>query len=121
MRIWTVHLHPYRTPVLVPETFSWGAALFGPLWLFARRAWVGGVLALAAAIALGLAPIDPAVRGVTGLALAWLLGLWGQDLRRWSLSRRGYTLAHVVAAPSADAATLRLAEQRPDFQQDAPA
>jgi hypothetical protein len=118
MRTWTVHLHPDHAPALVAESFSWGAALFGPLWLFARRAWIAGALVLAADIALGVAPIDPLLRAVTALALAWLLGLWGQDLRRWSLARRGYRLAHVVAAPSADAATLRLLEQRPEFRQD---
>ena len=40
MRGYTAHLKPGRTPVLVPEGFSWAAWLFGPLWLAAHRAWV---------------------------------------------------------------------------------
>ena len=33
MKIFTAHLHPRKPPVLVREAFSWGALLFGPLWL----------------------------------------------------------------------------------------
>ena len=55
MRIWTAHLHPARPPVLVQEGWSWGAAAFGPFWLLAHRAWVPGVLVLAAVVILNLA------------------------------------------------------------------
>jgi len=39
---------------------------------------------------------------------ALLLGLFGHDLRRWAIERRGYFLAHVVAAPSEAEAMTRL-------------
>ena len=51
VRFWTAHT-PVRArhPVLVREGFSWGALLFGPLWLAVHRAWIAAVLALAASV-----------------------------------------------------------------------
>jgi hypothetical protein len=118
MRTWTVHLRPNTAPVLVADAFSWGAALFGPFWLFAHRAWIAGVLALCAEAMLGVVA-DAAARAVLAVSLAWLLGLFGQDLRRWSLSRRGFAFAHVVAARSGDGAIVRLLDARPELAQDA--
>ena len=117
MKTWTVHLRAGSAPVLVAEAFSWGAALFGPLWLLAHRAWIPGVLALCAEVAVAAAPT--ALRGVLVVVLIWLLGLFGQDLRRWSLSRRGFVFAHVVAAPTSDAAVVRLLDQRPELGREA--
>ena len=48
MRFWTAHIRAGAAPVLVREGFSWGALLFGPLWLAVHRAWIPAVLALAA-------------------------------------------------------------------------
>ena len=114
MRIWTAHLHPARPPVLVQEGWSWGAAAFGPFWLLAHRAWVPGVLVLAAVVILNLA-VPGALRPVLVLGFFVLLGLLGRDLLRWALDRRGYALQHVVAAPDGDAALLRLLDARADL------
>ena len=54
MRIYTAHLAPGRAPLLVREGFSLGAFLFGPLWLFAHRAWVAGAIALAVLVGIGV-------------------------------------------------------------------
>lgn len=118
MRVFTVHTRPQAAPVLVPERFSWGAAIFGPLWLWARRAWIAGIIALCAGIATGSLAPQP-WRWALSLALAALLGLFGQDLRRWSLGRRGYVLAHVVAARDRDEALARLLASRPDLTEAA--
>ena len=114
MRIWTAHLRPRTAPVLVAEGFSWGALLFGGRWLLLHRAWIAGVLALAAGVLIGTLTHGPA-RGLLEFALAVLLGLTGRDLLRWSLARRGYTLAQVVAAGDADAALARFLTARPDL------
>ena len=116
MRIYTVHL-PRRggAPVLLREGFSWGALLFGPLWLAAQRAWLPAVLALCLYVLLAALPLPASVAWILGLALAWALGLWGHDLVRWSLAQRGYTLAHVVAGRDADGAFARLLDRRPDL------
>ena len=114
MKIWTAHLHPARPPVLVHEGWSWGAAIFGPFWLLAHRAWVPGVIALAAVVILNLL-IPNSLRALLVLGFFLLLGLLGRDLLRWSLDRRGYALAHVVAAQDGDAAFARLLDARPDL------
>ncbi len=70
-------------------------------------------MALFAAALIALAPQE--WRAALGLALAVLLGLFGHDLRRWSLARRGFLLAHVVAARDQDEAMARLLAARPDL------
>ena len=117
MRIYTAHTSDDAAPVLVREGFSWGAFLFGPFWLFAQRAWIAGLLVLCADIAVLLTPAP--VRGVLTLAVAWVAGLFGRDLVRWSLGRRGYDFVHVIAADDDDAAMARLLARRPDLITDA--
>lgn len=114
MRIYTAHLRADRPPVLVAEGFSCGALVFGGIWLLLHRAWIAGVLAIAASVLIGLVT-PPAMRIVLELGVAILLGLVGRDLVRWSLSRRGYLAAHVVAARNAEQALGRLVTERPDL------
>jgi len=111
---YTAYLRSQDAPVLVREGFSWGALIFGALWLLTHRAWIPGVIALAAAVAIGVLTNAPA-RVVLEFGLAFLLGLTGRDLVRWSLGRRGYAAAHVVAGRNADAALSRLLTLRPDL------
>ena len=112
MRIYTAHLRAGRGPVLVREGFSWGAFLFGPLWLAVKGAWVAAALALAALVLAGTTPFGP----VAGFALFFLLGLFGNDFRRWSLRLGQFTLEQVVAGRSRDEAMLRLLSSRPDIR-----
>jgi len=114
VRIFTAHTRADSPPVLVREGFSWGAFIFGPFWLLAQRAWIAGVLVLCAFVAISVLAAEPA-RSLLNLALAWLLGLTGHDLRRGALERRGYLLAHVVAAGDGDSALARLLARRPDL------
>jgi hypothetical protein len=116
--VWTAHTRPHRAPVLVREAFSWGALVFGPLWLLAHRAWIAGVLLLCLGIAVAVL-VPPATGVPLLLAIAWAQGLYGRDLVRWSLARRGFLLAHVIAARDADAALARLLDRRPDLIADA--
>lgn len=114
MRFWTAHIRTGTAPVLVREGFSWGALLFGPLWLAVHRAWIAAVLTLAASVLIVvLAPGDAATALLTALIL--LLGLSGNDLRRWSLDHRGYLLAQVVVARDELEALGRLLDRRPDL------
>jgi hypothetical protein len=114
MKIWTAHIRPQSAPVLLPEAFSWGAAIFGPLWLLAHRAWIPAVLVLCAGVVVSVAVPEPATT-VVGLGLAWATGLFGRDLCRWSLERRGFTLAQVVRGRTEEEALGRLLDQRPDL------
>jgi hypothetical protein len=115
VKTYTAHIRADRKLVLVKEAFAWGAFVFGPLWLLAHRAWIAAVVS-AVVFALPFA-VRPPLRGMLILALMLLLGLIGRDLVRWSLGRRGYTFAHVVAGRSPDDAYLRLLEHVPDLTQ----
>ena len=115
MRIYTAHLRPGQMPQLVREGFSLGAFLFGPLWLFAHRAWIPATLSLVVLVALlALSARFPGVLPSALLAAyALLMGLTGRDLCRWSLGRRGFSENYVVAAPNAEAGFARLVDRDP--------
>lgn len=96
------------------EGWSWGAALFGPLWLAAERAWIPLVLEVVALVLVAaLLPVRFWDAAAVGLFL--FNGLLGRDLARWSLERRGYALGSVVLAADRDAALLRLFAARPEL------
>jgi hypothetical protein len=114
MRVWTAHTREGRQPVLVPEGFSFWALVLGPIWLLAHRAWIATILVIAASIAITAVPWTP-IQTALSVAIWLLVGLSAHDLRRWSLSRRGFTLAHVVVARDRDGALLRLLDQHPDL------
>ncbi len=103
MLTFTVHEPPNAPPdrvdraeslVFIKDGFSWGAALFGPLWLLVHRLWwplLAYVVAYAAIDALRLSAIvDPRWIGLGLLALNLLLAFEGDTLRRWVLERRGW-------------------------------
>jgi len=115
LKFWTAHVRQGTTPVLVREGFSWGALFFGPLWLAVHRAWIPAVLTMVAIVLITFLAPD-GVATVLMVGLGWLLGLAGQDLRRWSLDHRGYLLAQVVAAHTELAALERLLTRRPDLR-----
>lgn len=114
MRFWTVHVRDGAAPELVAERFSLLAMLFGPLWLIVHRAWIPAVLVLCLQLLCGTLAPEP-VAPVLGLGIAWLVGLSGQDMRRWALARRRYHLVHVVAARDEEGALARLFTGYPDF------
>ncbi|HXA25514.1 MAG TPA: DUF2628 domain-containing protein [Acetobacteraceae bacterium] len=113
MKFWTAHLRQGAPPVLVREGFSWGALLFGPLWLAAHRAWIPAVLTVVASLLIVLLATE-GISVVLMSGVTVLLGLSGQDLRRWSLDHRGYFLAQVIAAHNELGALERLLTRRPD-------
>jgi len=113
MKIYTAHVLHDSLPILVPEGWSWTAAIFGPFWLLAKRAWIPGLLLLAVTVVAGR--VAPALTGVFALGFAVLAGLLGQDALRWTLARRGYVLAAVLAARDADGALIRLLTARPEI------
>jgi hypothetical protein len=121
MRRYTVHVRPAPSDptaaaprntgvTLVPERFSWGALFLGPLWFAAVGAWLPALL-VAALWAIGGAVFPPPVAAVVVLQ-----GLLGQDLRRWSLRRRGFVVAGVVVARGRDTALARLLDARADLR-----
>ena len=113
MRFYTAHLKARRAPTLVPEGFSWGALIFGPVWLLVHGAWVFAAALFVLYIALGFVP--GAAGAVLEFAVAITSGVYGHDLRRWSLAIAGWSLAAVVAGRNEDAAFARLLTLRPEL------
>jgi hypothetical protein len=113
VKVFTTYLKPGSAPVLVPEAFSIGAALFGWLWFLAQRAWIPAALDFAIAVLLEGLRGRASLGIVAGLLVA--RGVFGRDLVRWSLRRRGYKEGPVVAARSDEAALQRLATFRPEL------
>jgi len=122
MRVWTVHVPPEapperrgRAPVLLREAgFAWLAFLFAGLWFLLHRMWLVFVIYLALAVLIGVL-LPERIAPWVGFALQLLVGFHARDLRRWTLERRGWRLAGVVAARDEDAAWARLAGARPDL------
>lgn len=80
--------------VLVKDGFSWGAFLFGPLWLAGNRLWRGlaGYLALVGAASAGLDAVGASDTWITLaiLAVHVALGYEADTLQRAALARRGW-------------------------------
>ena len=97
--------------VFVPEGFSIFAFIFGVLWLWFHRAWFAGGILLALVAVLMLLPgtigLDPVMALGARLVLGFAVGVFGFDLWRDSLERRGYEFKGVVSAGSKDEAELR--------------
>ena len=116
MTFYSTHLKAHEEPVLVPETFSWGALFFGPIWLAFHRAWIPAILSLAAGLLIALLTHGIAATVILMTGLALMLGLTGHDLRRWSLERSGYLLVHVAAGRDEIEAMQQLLHHRPDLE-----
>lgn len=114
MRIHTVHVLAGAEPVLVREGFSWTALLLPTVWFLWHRLWLVTLLHLVAVAAVALL-LPGAASGWVLAAGAVLVGMHARDLWRWTLARRGYAMAGVVAAKTEDEALLRLAAERPDL------
>ncbi len=109
-----MHQREAGAPVLLREGWSWGAFLFRGLWLLFHRAWIPGLLWIAAEVVLATL-LPPEIVVPVGLAGSVLAGLHGRDLLRWQLGRRRYALVHVITARDEDAAWARLLARRPDL------
>jgi hypothetical protein len=111
---YSTHLKAHEEPVLIPERFSWGALILGPIWLAAHKAWIAAAISLAVYILIA-SLLNPDARLVVMGGVSLLMGLIGNDLRRWSLERRGYVMTNVFAADSQLEALRALLDARPDL------
>jgi Protein of unknown function (DUF2628) len=127
MRVYTVHM---RRPALDPEAdfrlvkegFSWPAFFFSFLWALWSRLWLvaAGLLALdlAANALLSLLDGNFWTQTALSLGLAILIGVFANDLKRWTLFRRGFLEVAVVTGNGIDAAERRFWDQRPQLAAD---
>ena len=127
MRHYTVHLRrhgldPDRDLVLVKEGFSWPAFFFSMLWALWLRLWLvaGLFLLVQAALSLVLAVWrpDPVSAAAVSAGAALILAFAANDLRRWTLGRRGFVETSVVAADNRDGAERRFLDGEPALAAD---
>ena len=120
MSIYTVHEPLPRAseatadPVrfrFVRDGFHFWAFVLGPVWMLFHRLWLVFLLyvILSAALqtALWFAGATWGTKFVIGLLISMLIGLEAPTLRRWTLSRRGWSTVGVVAADDAESAERR--------------
>jgi hypothetical protein len=120
MAVYTVHQPPLgkgeNTPDPARFTFVrdgfyvWGF-LLSVLWMLRHRLWLVAVLFVAGALLLDVglryAGVTDGWRTMLFIAIAFLVGLEGATLRRWTLKRRGWTNVGVVVADDPDDAERR--------------
>ncbi len=123
MRVYTVHLrrhglNPDRDLVLVKEGFCWPACFFSLFWALWLGLWAVALILLAAEVALtvGLPLIgaDTTVQAIISIALAAVVGMLANDLRRWTLRRRSFVPQGVVLGNDRWSAERRFLDERPD-------
>ena len=119
MRVYTLHLAAAETisdaadPEIaaIKEGFCWPAMIATLLWALWHRLWwvaLGFFVAeIGIAMAAALSGANAPVRVALSLAVLAGAGWFGNDLRRWTLGRRGLTEAGVVVAAGAEDAIRR--------------
>lgn len=113
MRIYTVHQRAGAPAdgeglVFVKEGFAWAALLIPLFWLLFHRLWLAALLFVMLTIALAVAAeelgLTPAATVILSLALQFLIACEANDIRRWTLLRRGYAEIAVASGRSLDEA-----------------
>ena len=124
MRLYTVHLRrpvadAVRDFVLIKEGFCWPAALFTAFWAAATGMWLVAIALLAADVGIGMAAgalgFGPAGQVVATVLFGFAVGLFGNDIRRWTLSRRGFTHVGISSGVDAETAEVRFLQDSPDL------
>ncbi|MCC2111441.1 MAG: DUF2628 domain-containing protein [Hyphomicrobiales bacterium] len=121
-QVYTVHAppdeavsaEPAEQLIFVKEGFCWPALLIPPLWLISRRMWLVlvGWLAVAALILAGYEYLGKALPGTVDLLFWLLFALEANELRRWTLARRGWRFLGVAAGRNRDEAEMRFFQTR---------
>lgn len=121
MEVYTVHVKPgadgahnherQAGAVFVPERFSFWAFLFQPFWALYHRLWLVAIGIVLALILLGTIAerlhLSDGQALVLQVLFAIFVGAEAQNMRRWTLGRRGYEIRGVVAGEDLDQAERR--------------
>ena len=100
--------------VFVKEGFCWPALFVPELWLIFRRMWL--VLLIDIAVIAGVSLVGERIgeplAAVFLVAARLLFALEGNELRRWTMRRRGYALVGVAGGDSLSEAEVRFFSDR---------
>ena len=120
MTVYSVHVRDTGLRpnlALVKDGFSWPAAVFGFIWALVIGAWDVALVLLGVQIIAGvLVPLligDPTSQTVVQLGVSVVIGLIANELRRWSLDRRGMFEDAVVSAHDKEEAERRYLDANP--------
>ena len=121
MKIYTVHTLAWSAAddgdaVFVKEGFCWPGFVFGIFWSLWHGMWMVSAalfgIALVAGLAVEAAGLNDAAASLVQLFLHLGVGVFGNDLRRWSLRRGGFVESGIVAAARGSAAEQRYFDTR---------
>ena len=97
---------------LVREGFAFWAFIFGAVWLLTQRLWLPAIAYLIAVALVGrvleMMGFSAASMVAVQLGMQLWLGFQANDMKRWVLDRRGFTMRGVVCAESAMMAQQRV-------------
>jgi hypothetical protein len=120
MKLYTIHVSRFGTDPepdvrSVPEGFNWAALIFSPLWALVKGYWwvFIGIMILNVFFS-GWASffgLDLMGQAVVNIALNILVGIYANDLARWTLKRRGFVEEDVISGGSGDHAIERYLHQ----------
>lgn len=120
MTVYSVHVRDTGLKpnlALVKDGFSWPAAIFGFIWALVVGAWDVALVLLAVQLVAGAAvPVligDATAQTVVQLGVSVVIGLIANELRRWSLDRRGLFEDAVVTAHDKEEAERRYLDANP--------
>lgn len=128
MRTYSVHLPPdsgqnldraelAERLTLVAEGFSVFAFVLAPVWMLINRLWLALVVYVVAIVALELAMAALGThdlwQALIGLAIHLVIGFEADEIRRWSLARKGWQSVAVVTGRDAEEGEARFLEGWP--------
>jgi hypothetical protein len=91
--------------IFLPDKFSWAAFVLTWVWALWNRMWIVAVLALSLMFIASALPAVP--QFLLSLGVSILMGLHGNDLLGWSLTRRGLSEIGQSNGDSLEEAELR--------------
>ncbi|MBZ0261067.1 MAG: DUF2628 domain-containing protein [Hyphomicrobiales bacterium] len=91
--------------IFLPDGFSWRAFVFTWVWALWNRMWIVALLALSVMLIATALPTVP--QFLLSLAVSLVMGLHGNDLLGWSLTRRRYAEIALSNGASLEEAELR--------------
>jgi hypothetical protein len=91
--------------IFLPDSFSWGAFVFTWVWALWNRMWIVAVLVLSVMLIASALPTVP--QYLLALVVNIVMGLHGNELLGWSLTRRGHAEIALSNGGSLEEAELR--------------
>ena len=126
-QVYTVHIRrpprdSERDIRLVKEGFCWPAFFFSLIWALWCRLWLSaaGIVVgeIVLSLILTLLGADDLTRAIVSVGFAALVGVVGNDIKRWTLFRQGFLQTAVVTGRDRDSAEQRFWDQHPSLAVD---